>query len=205
MNIFSAFLLAAVASAAVPDLGRRHTVAYRQLRDIVDRQVRFCELVPAPATCERSCGPGFIQCALPPYCYNPSIGHTCCSDGTVCLSGSYCSDNGCCPDDISLEECGATVTLSTLLPPSSTREPTTSTRSTASTVSVTLTHTSSSPLYPTGEPSTTTSHAVPSGPLPTNGTATSVLPPVVTAGAGRNADFGTLPAIAGLGLFLMAL
>ncbi|RDW74794.1 hypothetical protein BP6252_05936 [Coleophoma cylindrospora] len=78
------------------------------------RQVTICSPVPAPATCEKSCGPGNIQCISFPNCFNPSAGETCCSDGGYCSAGYYCTDAGCCPNGTSLDECGATATLATL-------------------------------------------------------------------------------------------
>ena len=44
-----------------------------------------CVPVPAPATCEKSCGAGNIQCVAFPNCYNPSAGESCCSDGSEFL------------------------------------------------------------------------------------------------------------------------
>lgn len=47
-----------------------------------ERITTICTPVPAPATCEKSCGPGNVQCVSFPNCYNPSAGESCCSDGS---------------------------------------------------------------------------------------------------------------------------
>ncbi|RDW86004.1 hypothetical protein BP5796_04329 [Coleophoma crateriformis] len=78
------------------------------------RQVTICSPVPEPATCEKSCGPGNIQCISFPNCFNPSAGEVCCSDGGYCNAGYYCTNAGCCRNGTTLDECGATATLATL-------------------------------------------------------------------------------------------
>lgn len=81
-------------------------------------------------SCADACGPGWTQCASERHCYQPSVGHVCCSDGSKCAfhnsrmcqllitskdhcePGYYCTSGGCCPEG---EECGYDV-LSTLVP-----------------------------------------------------------------------------------------
>lgn len=107
----------AVSASAVQISGE--VVSENALFGLVERQIRFCSPVrPGPNLCERSCGPGYVQCVRPTRCFNPSEGQVCCSDSTACPAGSYCSDKGCCADGITLEECGASVTLSVIPPPS---------------------------------------------------------------------------------------
>lgn len=84
---------------------------------ILKRQLDTCRPVRPPVTCERSCGPGYVQCMSFPNCYNPGRGDSCCSDGKYCPVGSYCTDTTCCPDGASLEECGATTILDVIPPP----------------------------------------------------------------------------------------
>ncbi|EEP78374.1 predicted protein [Uncinocarpus reesii 1704] len=127
------------------------------------RQDRVCKPVTPPVTCERSCGPGFEQCVFPLMCYNPTVGDSCCSNGKYCPKGEYCTDGGCCPDGMSLEECGATRTLSVVPPgqgqsstePAPTGEPTGEPTETVSEPEPTETETDTEPT-PTGEPTSRT-------------------------------------------------
>ncbi|KAH7117505.1 hypothetical protein EDB81DRAFT_245436 [Dactylonectria macrodidyma] len=125
MQLLSTLIFVGVASASVPRMAGRSS-AFLALKGVIERQVDFCEPISAPYTCERSCGPGFVECIAFPTCYNPGRGDACCSDGSYCPAGSYCTDAGCCPDELSLSECGATATLS-VIPPPATEEPSTST------------------------------------------------------------------------------
>ncbi|KAK4949489.1 hypothetical protein LTR10_012107 [Elasticomyces elasticus] len=136
-------------------------VTFNSLAGLDRRQI--CTPVPAPATCERSCGPGNVPCITESTCYNPSVGESCCSDGKYCPADYYCTDAGCCPVGSSIDECGASMTLSTLPPPpattsseaatsSSVLEITSSTSSSASTTS-----SSSTSFEPTSLPSSTAS------------------------------------------------
>lgn len=59
------------------------------------------------ADCPSACGADTVQCASSDdnlHCYEPSIGQTCCPDGSgnACDQGYYCTDNSegtwCCPD-----------------------------------------------------------------------------------------------------------
>ncbi|KAM6513477.1 hypothetical protein FALCPG4_015892 [Fusarium falciforme] len=116
--------LLGAASASAPHIAMR-SVAFETLKGVMERQVHECKDVPPPVTCERSCGPGYVQCVYEFNCYNPSIGQSCCSNGKYCPADTYCTDIGCCPDDVSLEECGATRILS-VIPPPATEEPSSS-------------------------------------------------------------------------------
>lgn len=94
-----------------------------------------------------------------------------------CDAGTYCIDGfRCCPNGDSLSECQATASLSVIPPPA------------------------------TGEPSTSTSPPKAAAtPAPNATVTTTPLPPHVTAaGAGKNAEFGVLAAIGGLGALLLA-
>jgi hypothetical protein len=57
-------------------------IAFKDQSYLLTRQIQYCNPVPPPVTCERSCGPGNIQCVSYPTCFNPSAGETCCSDGS---------------------------------------------------------------------------------------------------------------------------
>ncbi|KAI9147300.1 hypothetical protein HJFPF1_13339 [Paramyrothecium foliicola] len=121
-------LLGTVSASAVQMSGQ--IVSGNVLGGLVERQLRFCNRVPVgPNLCARSCGAGYVSCIVDTMCYNPSLGQVCCSNSRYCDAGYYCSDAGCCPNELSLEECGATVTLSIIPPPSeptSAPEPSTS-------------------------------------------------------------------------------
>lgn len=85
MQLLSALALAGLASAAVP-----LRAAERRARDalgaVVARQADdVCVPVPEPATCEKSCGPGYVICVSFPTCYNPGNGESCCSNGCKSL------------------------------------------------------------------------------------------------------------------------
>ncbi|PNP59925.1 hypothetical protein FNYG_14747 [Fusarium nygamai] len=180
MQLLSTLIFVGVASATVPRMAVR-SPAFIALEGIMEgvtkRQTNNCREVPdGPNFCERSCGPGNVQCISYPHCYNPSNGETCCSDGEYCHAGSYCTNAGCCPDGKSLEECGATATLSTIPPPAATKQSSESTsRLQASTA-------------PTAPAIVTTS-----------------LPPVVTAGARKNTEVGALAAIGAIAALLLAM
>ena len=60
-----------------------HREAMMALGGIFERQSNECVPVPAPATCEKSCGPGNIECVSFPTCYTPGVGETCCSNGSM--------------------------------------------------------------------------------------------------------------------------
>jgi len=107
--------------------------SFKALDNLMRRQT--CKPVPAPATCEKSCGPGNIECIALPHCYNPSAGETCCADGNYCPKGYYCTDAGCCPNGSSLADCNAKVTLSTIAPPKTQASTQTSTAATIAPVS----------------------------------------------------------------------
>jgi hypothetical protein len=199
MQLISTLVFAGAASATGMWTGTRSS-ALLALRGIMERQVDVCVPVPAPATCERSCGPGNIVCISFPTCYNPSAGEVCCSDGNYCPAGYYCTDAGCCEEGTTLEECGASTTLEIVLP-DATEEPTEETPSITSFPTTDAPTITGAPFPTTDAPSVTTH---PSSGLP-HGTATTSSVPFATAGVGKTAQFGLLPAIGGFGAFLMAL
>jgi hypothetical protein len=123
--MFSSTILAFVGTAlASSPLMAREALSPLPLYGLAERQLP-CKPVTAPVTCERSCGPGYAECTPSGLCYNAGGGDVCCSDGTGCPAGTYCTDGGCCPDEMSLDECGATVTLTIIPPtrPSATAQP----------------------------------------------------------------------------------
>ncbi|CZT48665.1 uncharacterized protein RSE6_09397 [Rhynchosporium secalis] len=137
----------AVSTVAATISGQR--LSKMALDGIFGRQFDTCVPVTAPATCEKSCGPGNIQCISFPTCYNPSAGETCCSDGKYCPSGHYCTDAGCCPSGITLAECGATISLSVIPAPPQTPPAPTSTARPTSTKELTRTPESTGLSQPT--------------------------------------------------------
>ncbi|KAH7190976.1 Prp 4 [Fusarium oxysporum] len=230
MQLLATLFFVGTTSAHIPLVAGRSS-AFLALKGIMERQVDSCEPVPAPYTCERSCGPGFVECINFPTCYNPGRGDICCSDGSSCPAGYYCTDAICCPDEMSIEECGATATLS-VIPPPAKKEPSTS----ANPLKPTATDKATSEAEPTtSEAGPTTSEAEPTAseaepttleaepitstdalsvittnaistttPASNSIIATTSLPPHVTvAGAERNAQFRVLAAIGGLGAILM--
>ncbi|KAL5603555.1 hypothetical protein FOVSG1_006305 [Fusarium oxysporum f. sp. vasinfectum] len=186
--------------------------AFLALRGVMERQVDSCEPVRAPYTCERSCGPGFVECIDFPTCYNPGRGDTCCSDGSYCPVGSYCTDAGCCPDESSVEECGATATLS-VIPPPAEKEPSTSTnpleptaidKATSEAEPTASEPSEAEPVTSTDALSVITTNAT-STMAPTSDSiiaTTSLAPHVPVSGGERNAQFRVLSAIGGLVAFL---
>ena len=93
----SALFLLAGAGAAVATLatGSYETSMAPGFSALFNRQIRNCKPVPPPATCERSCGEGYITCISLPHCYNPGQGDVCCSDG--CASGPFSSSRSSRP------------------------------------------------------------------------------------------------------------
>ena len=73
-------LLGVASATGVLKTGQRH--ALLALKGVMERQLEFCQPVREPATCERSCGPGYVTCIRFPTCYNPGAGDSCCSDGS---------------------------------------------------------------------------------------------------------------------------
>lgn len=70
-------LLSLVTASAHP-----HALERRSFDSLHQLMRRQCVPVENP-TCERSCGPGNIDCGPSSWglCYNPSAGETCCSNG----------------------------------------------------------------------------------------------------------------------------
>jgi len=75
-------------------------------------------------TCAEACGVGQITCPSTSglYCYDPTIGDTCCPDGTgnSCSAGYFCTSDSagntyCCPTGMSLSDCGAAYSLTVAL------------------------------------------------------------------------------------------
>ena len=71
---------------------RAHHVAHEHPAGLERRQgsTTTCPTVsPGPSLCARACGPGYIICPGGSggfvWCFNPSVGETCCQDG-----GMYC-------------------------------------------------------------------------------------------------------------------
>jgi len=70
------------------------------------------------ATCREACGGGATECGPNGYCYDPTLGETCCGDsGYYCSAGRYCApvEGYCCLDGETAEQCAARLTFS--LPP----------------------------------------------------------------------------------------
>jgi hypothetical protein len=80
MHFLPAFLLISSASAAAA-VSLQHRSAADALAGILEKR-KICKLVPEPATCEKSCGPGYITCVNDSDCYNPGKGESCCSNGS---------------------------------------------------------------------------------------------------------------------------
>jgi len=62
----------------------------------------------APLTCKQIFGVGSIQCGnSTSFCFNPTQGQTCCTDGGFCNAGSICAPVGgyCCPVGMSTSDC----------------------------------------------------------------------------------------------------
>ena len=80
-------LVVALFSIAVTALADADSsLAARQVLSMLDkRQTTICKAVPAPATCETSCGPEYVTCVSFPHCYAPSKGEVCCSNGSMFL------------------------------------------------------------------------------------------------------------------------
>ncbi|KAI3573981.1 hypothetical protein IWW34DRAFT_634398 [Fusarium oxysporum f. sp. albedinis] len=127
-------------------------------------------------TCETACGPGYQMCVYHDTCYNPSAGEVCCSNGEYCPAGFYCTNARCCQDGKSLEECGATATVSIIPPAAATKQP-------------------SESVSRSQAPTATTAPATVATPIP----------PVVTAGVGKNTEVGALAAIGGMAALLLAM
>jgi len=181
----------------------KHLHARKDLDKIFGRQVVPCQLVPAPATCETSCGPGYVQCTFYPHCFNPSAGEICCGDGTYCPAGSYCSNNGCCDDSWTLEECGATEKLTTLpAPPASTAAQTVYSTSTSAYVASSVQTYTPSP-YPTTPTAPYPTSAAPAPPV-SNTTVVAPNPagPTIATGAGSKKQTGVAGALVGVALAL---
>jgi hypothetical protein len=81
MHMLSVAIITLVGTAsATASAGQRSS--FNALKGIIERQTQICTPVPAPATCEASCGPGNVECVSFPNCYNPGAGESCCSDGS---------------------------------------------------------------------------------------------------------------------------
>src|ERR1700732_3813758 len=83
MRYFSTIFLLGSACVATAGLTTGQRSSLVAIRGVFERQLQICKSVPAPATCEKSCGPGNIQCISFPNCYNPSAGESCCSNGST--------------------------------------------------------------------------------------------------------------------------
>ncbi|KAH8671478.1 hypothetical protein BX600DRAFT_510148 [Xylariales sp. PMI_506] len=213
MQLLATICLAAVASATQLTGSRS---AYFALKSVMERQVQICQSIPPPYTCERSCGPGNIECVSWPTCYNPSAGETCCSNGDYCPAGYYCTDAGCCDNSLTLEECGASVTLTTIAPPQTTATESAPAETTVATTTSdifsftdtnpTSTSTEAIPTFTESSSSSSSSsaHATTSSSTSTSSSTKSASSATVTAGAGKNAVIGILPAIGGLAAFWFA-
>ncbi|KAK5740952.1 hypothetical protein LTR17_004306 [Elasticomyces elasticus] len=83
----SSLLLISLAFTNVDASLNLRRVTFDSLVGLDRRQI--CTPVPAPATCERSCGPGNVPCITEDNCYNPSVGESCCSNGSKVLSSRF--------------------------------------------------------------------------------------------------------------------
>ncbi|KAH7348607.1 Prp 4 [Rhexocercosporidium sp. MPI-PUGE-AT-0058] len=210
-------LLGAASAVAAATSGQR--LSMMAIRSVFERQVDTCVPVTAPATCERSCGPGNIECISFPTCYNPSAGESCCSNGKYCPSGFYCTDAGCCPNGTPLADCGATISLSVILPPApttaapvptgtltTTAELTRTPESTTSTTSTTSSTTSESSTESTTSTSSTKSSTSSSSTTTQSASSTTSSGPIqVTPNAALKLGSDGLPLVLGLGALIMAL
>jgi hypothetical protein len=79
MHFLSTFVFVGAVSASALMATKQHS-SLMALKGVIERQT-VCVPVPEPATCEKSCGPGYITCISFPTCYNPSAGESCCSNG----------------------------------------------------------------------------------------------------------------------------
>ncbi|CAG8950363.1 hypothetical protein HYFRA_00006856 [Hymenoscyphus fraxineus] len=213
MQFFSTLVLASTVSAVTATaLTTGQRLSMSAIEGVFPRQVQLCKPVPAPATCEKSCGAGNIQCIRFPTCYNPSAGESCCSNGKYCPKNYYCTDGGCCPVGKTLAQCGATTTLSVIPPPEpdatsasssqpTTSVPTTSPATSQATSASTSSFTSSSSA--TTKPLSTHS-ATPSAVVPPN-TTTSIIPIQITGAAQKMGSEMGLVVLGGIGMLLFAL
>ena len=84
--------LAAYAAAASAELSRGRALSYMAIPvpGLFERQIP-CQEIDPPYTCERSCGPGWVECIFPLNCYNAGAGDICCSDGSKVPSPPFSS------------------------------------------------------------------------------------------------------------------
>src|SRR5262245_56589269 len=80
MEVFLAIILISHAATFAAASAVEHSAMMALSGGVFGRQIDICVPVPPPVTCERSCGPGFIQCVAPHHCYNPGRGDVCCSN-----------------------------------------------------------------------------------------------------------------------------
>ncbi|KAK0127402.1 hypothetical protein ONS96_006946 [Cadophora gregata f. sp. sojae] len=211
MHFSSSILLLSAASAAIAETAGQR-LSLMAIRGVFERQVNTCVPVTAPATCERSCGPGNIECISFPTCYNPSAGESCCSNGKYCPAGYYCTDAGCCPNGTPLAECGATISLSVIPPPAATTAapvpiptPTTAQQVTTTPEPATPTPSTASTTPSSSESSTSTTSTSTSVETP-DASSTTTAGPIQVTGAAQKLGSDMIPlALGGLGALLMAL
>ncbi|KAG8407196.1 hypothetical protein J3459_010397 [Metarhizium acridum] len=201
MQLLAVLALASVSSASAA-LQAGSSAALTALRNVCERQMELCKPVPAPYTCERSCGVGFVECISFPTCYDPGRGDSCCPSGKTCPTGLYCTNAGCCENGQSLEECGDTISLS-VLPPQRIKASTRPAQTTSTPTSIpSEPATTSETELASAPPASSTAVGTLTGTTPSaNGTASATSPPIVTAGAGRNAAV----ALGDLGAVLLAI
>ncbi|CAG8959038.1 hypothetical protein HYFRA_00012199 [Hymenoscyphus fraxineus] len=95
MQFFSTLILAfSVSAVASTTLTTEQRFSISAMEGIFPRADRVCKPVLAPATCSDSCGAGYITCGDADLCYNPTIGQSCCSDGSHCDQGYSCIGSG---------------------------------------------------------------------------------------------------------------
>jgi hypothetical protein len=83
MKVFSTIILLVCCALAVATPFQGQRVSVPALPGIFGRQTSDpsdCKPVNS-ASCEASCGTGNVPCGNGGYCYNPSKGESCCSDG----------------------------------------------------------------------------------------------------------------------------